>query len=279
MVQTFAENARSRYSGVCMLLLCALALFGTSLASCNNACFIFTSNPPTGSINVKAGDPKPACTLTRASGAVRVVLETIPMCRSCSDSARIQHAFVSIQGIDIHASATADDESSDWQALLPRLAKQPLQVDLMEAAADRGSREPLGEVVEVPAGIYRQLRMRFVPNAPAAEDRLLKENACANTGSSCVVAADGTIHPLLFDATSPELRITPEGIVGGSLLVFPDTDRYLVIEMKPVWTWLASANRDVRLLPVLTAHAKVERVGFDEVRTPAGKIDRGPLSR
>jgi len=259
MAQTFAENARSRRPGVCVLLFCASTLFGTSLAGCNDTCFTFTSNPPTGTINVKAGDPKPACTLTRANGAVRLVMQTIPICSSCSESARIRHVFLSIQGIDIHASSTADDDSSDWQELAPQLAKQPLQVDLMSGRADQDTREPLGEIVAVPAGTYRQLRVRFVGAWPAT-DEVTGEIACGDAGFNCVVTEDGTIQPLRFDTASPELRITSETIVDGLFLVFPDVAGDLVIEIKPVWSWFASADGGVRLLPALTGNAKLERV-------------------
>ena len=72
MALTLAKNSRARCSHVWKLLLLALPLFGILLMGCNNTCFIFTSNPPAGTINIKAGDPKPTCMLTTANGAVRV---------------------------------------------------------------------------------------------------------------------------------------------------------------------------------------------------------------
>jgi hypothetical protein len=185
---------------------------------------------------------------------------------------------VSIRGIDIHASSTADDHSPDWQELAPQLTKQPLQVDLMRGAADRDTREPLGEIVAIPAGVYRHVRVRFVGTSPAT-DEVTGKIACGGAGFNCAVMQDGTIQPLLFDTASPELRITPERIVDGLLLVLPDVDSELVIEMTPAWSWSASVDSGVHLLPALTGNAKVERVEFSELGTPAGDIARGSLSR
>jgi hypothetical protein len=250
------------------------------MAGCNSTCFTFTSNPATGTVEIKAGDPKPTCTLTKANGAVRVEAHTDIECTSCSEPSRIQHIFVSIRGIEIHPSTTADDDSLDWQELLPpELMKQPLQVDLVRGTADHGAREPLGEIVVIPAGIYRRARLRFVPNQSVMDDRVPEKNACGGGGFNCVVMAGGTVQLLLFDGGSPELHITAERIEGGSLLVLPDIDSDLVIELMPAWLWSSSAAAGVHLVPSLTGSAKVGRVDFDESGTPEGAIVHAPLSR
>jgi len=135
----------------------------------------------------------------------------------------------------------------------------------------------LGEIVTVPAGIYRQLRVRFVPNQPMTDDRLPEMNACESAGFNCVVMADGRIQPLLLDGRSPELRIMSDRIEGASLFTPPDTDTDLVIELKPVWVWFSSADGGVRLLPALTGSAKVGRVEFDELGTPEDGDVHGSL--
>ncbi len=276
---TFAENTRPLCLNFWHLPFRAALLFAVWLTGCNNTCFTFTSNPPTGIVDIKAGDPKPTCRLTTANGAVRLTVQTVPMCSPCSGSSRVQHVFVSIRGIEIHPSTTADDHSPDWQELLPsELVKQPLQVDLVRGAADRSARQPLGEIVAIPAGIYRQVRLRFAPNQPATDDRLPEKNACGSGRFNCIVMADGRIQSLLFDTASPELRITSDRIEGASLLIPPDTDTDLVIELKPVWAWFSSADEGVRLLPALTGGAKVGRIEFDELGTPEDGVVHHSLS-
>ena len=70
---TFAENTRSLCRNCWNLAFRAALLFAAWLTGCNNMCFTFTSNPPTGTIGIKASDPKPTCTLT-TSGAVRLTV-------------------------------------------------------------------------------------------------------------------------------------------------------------------------------------------------------------
>jgi hypothetical protein len=132
--------------------------------------------------------------------------------------------------------------------------------------------------VAIPAGIYRQVRLRFVPNQLQTDDRLPEEDACGN-GVFSDVMTDGRIQPLQLDGGSPEIRITSDRIEGGSLLIPPDTDTDLVIELKPVWGWFSSADEGVRLLPVLTGSAKVGRIEFDELGTPADRVVHDFLSR
>jgi hypothetical protein len=264
---TFAENARRLCRYWWNLRYHTALLFAVSLTGCNNTCFTFTSNPPTGTIGIKASDPSPSCTLAKANGAIRVQIGTEPACSSCAGFGNVQHVFVSIRGIEVHPGMAGDEDPTDWQELFPQLVKQPLQVDFVGGTSDRSARELLGEIVTVPAGIYRQLRVRFVPNQPMTEDRLPERNACGSVGFNCVVTADGRIQPLRLDGSSPELRITSDRIEGGSLLITPDTDADLIIELKLVWAWFSSADGGLRLLPTLTGGAKVGRVEFNELGT------------
>jgi hypothetical protein len=274
MALMLAQNSRACCSHVSKFLLLAVPLFGIALTGCNNTCFLFTSNPPTGTINIKAGDAKPACMLTTAKGAVRVLTHTVSTCNSCSTSSRIAHIFVSLRGIEVNPSAITDDASPDWQELLaPQFATHPLQVDLMGGNADQGAGKPLGEMTEVPAGVYRQVRLSFVANQPATGDPFLETNACGSAAFNCVVMADGQLLPLLLHGDSPELRIASDRITSTSLLIPPDTDTDLVIELKPVWAWFSSADEGVRLLPALTGKARVGRVEFDGLELPTtGKV-------
>lgn len=257
----------------------AAVLFAVWLSGCNNTCFTFTSNPPTGTVEIKAGDPKPTCRLTTVNGAVRVQMRTEPACDSCAGSGHVQHIFLSIRGIEVHPSTIADEDSPDWHELAPQLARQPQRIDLMKGSADRHASELLRGSAAVPAGTYRQVRVRFVPNRLATDHPLPDKNACGSGGFNCVVTADGRIQPLLLDGGSPELRIASDKIEGGFFLVLPDIDSDLVIELTLVWSWYSSAAEGVRLVPSLTGNAKVERVEFDELGTPADGVVHDSLSR
>jgi hypothetical protein len=271
MALPLAKNSRARCRPVWKLFLFGLPLLGVSQTGCNNTCFIFTSNPPTGTINVRAGDPKPTCMLTRANGAVRVVTRTASPCESCSSSTRIAHVFVSLRGIEVHPSAIADDASPDWQELMRQLPGRPPQFDLVSATS-RGAPLPLGQVATIPADAYRQLRLRFAPDQPTSNDFGREESACGGIGFNCVVLEDGRTYPLLFDGAPPELRITSASLAGGFLLVPPESNSNLVIEINIAWMLSSTVGEGGRLRPVLIGSASVERLveGVEE-REP-GKV-------
>ncbi len=232
-------------------VICAGLLVWLAVAGCNNTCVSFTSNPPTGTLQIKVSDSKVTCTLSRANGTVQVQIGTSPMPSPTLGSSSAQHIFVSVRGIDAHTSTVADDDSPDWQALAPQLARQPVQVDLM-ARPDPCAASPFSEAV-LPAGVYRQIRLRFVPNQPATGERVPEVNACGSVGFNCVVRAGGSIQPLVLDGAAPQLRIAPGKIPGGSLLVLPDTVNAIPIEFNANLSLALPAGDAVRLVPVLTA--------------------------
>ena len=254
-------------------------LFVFGLAGCNT-CVTFTSNPPTGTLGIVASDPRPVCNLPKMNAAVRPQLAAEPVCSSCVSSGQVQHIFLSIRGIELNSSATARDDSPDWQELLPaELEQKPLQIDLMEGKADHAVQVPFGKTALVPAGIYRQLRLRLVPNQTADEDRLPEKNPCGHGRFNCVVMTDGSIQPLLLDDASPELRITSDGVEGATLLFPPDTETDLLIELKFVWEWYSSADKGIHLLPALNGSVKVRRIKSDELGTPEDGVVSDPRSR
>src|SRR5260370_9701045 len=116
---TFAENTRPLCHNCWNVPFCPALLFALWLTACNNTCFTFTSNPPTDTVGIKAGDPKPTCTLTKANVAVRVEPRTDPECTSSSGSIRIQHIFLSILGLKFHPFPTEHDASPALPELLP----------------------------------------------------------------------------------------------------------------------------------------------------------------
>lgn len=235
-------------------------LFGVSLSACNNTCFVFTSNSFGGTLHVKVSDPPPTCTLTKANGAVSVQLRAEPQCDLCAGSGQIQHIFLTLRSIAIHPSLAADDNSPDWQELLSaEVSRQPLEVDLVGDDGDRVAGKPFADQVAIPAGVYSQLRLRLMPDQPTVENRAPERNGCGDAALNCVVTADGRIHPLMFDGLAPELRITADKPEGGPFVIPPESHTDLIIELTPAWRWFSSPGEGIRLVPAITAKAKIER--------------------
>ena len=236
-----------------------LLFFATIITACNNTCFVFTSNPPNGTLHIKASNPPPACTLGKANGAVTVRLVAQSVCNSCVESSQIQHIFLSIQNIALNPSPTADDHSADWEELLSaNTANEPLQVDLVRGTGDQSPLKPLEEFT-IPAGIYSQVRLRFTKQ-PIRGIRVAEGNDCGGELFNCVVMADGRTRPLVFPSLL-ELRITLDRMKGETLFIPPDTHGDLVIELTPRWAWSTSPAEGMRLVATLAGTAKIVRVG------------------
>ena len=80
MALSFAGNTRPFCRNCWNSTFGPVLLFAVWLTGCNNTCFTFTSNPPTGMLNVKVSNPAPTCTLTKANGAIRSTVKKIPRC-------------------------------------------------------------------------------------------------------------------------------------------------------------------------------------------------------
>jgi hypothetical protein len=265
MALTSAGIPQARCNNFWKFLLLALPLSGASLAGCS-ACFRFASSPSTGTVNVVTGDTKPTCMLTKANGAVRVVARATSACGSCAGSHQIRHLLVTLRGIDLHPGTVADDASPDWQELMPQLRSHPLQLDLTSAAAGAGQESPLllAEAVSLPAGTYRQLRLRLLANQLVSDDALPEKNACGPAAFNCVVLEDARIQPLLLEGPTPQLRIKSPSIARGFFLIPPDSNCDLTIDFSVSWSLSSSADEGIRLLPALT----VSSAALDS-RTPA----------
>jgi hypothetical protein len=273
------RRIRTICHGCWILRIPAVLLFVAGLTGCNT-CVTFTSNPPMGTLGIVSSDPKPVCMLPKVTSAVRLHMSAEPVCSSCGGSGHVQHIFLAIRSIELNSSATASDDSSDWQELLPAgIEQNPAQIDLMEGMADQAVQAPFGKAALVPAGIYRQLRLRLVPSQPAVVDRLPEKNACGRGTFNCIVTADGTIHPLQIDPASSALQITADNMEGAALPFLPDTDTDLIIEWKLVWEWSSSADDGIRLFPTLAGSAKVHRIKLDELGTPDDGVVNDSQSR
>jgi hypothetical protein len=234
------------------LLPAAALLFWLTACGCKNTCVSFTSNSTTGTVIIGVTDVKPTCTLSKTNGTVRVQVGASRMQSAGAEPSSIQHIFVSLRGIEAHPSTIADEDSPDWQELAPKLAQQPMQVDLMARTANSCAPGSFGEVAVAP-GTYRRIRLRLLPNQPATSEPVPENNACGSVGFNCVVTADGSVRPLALDGATPELRITSEQIAGGFFLVLPDAGTDLAIEFNTFSSLAWSAGDAVRLVAVFTA--------------------------
>ncbi len=231
--------------------LVAALFFCLSLCGCGNYCFVFVSNPG-GSISTSTNTP--SCQLNTATGTVRVSMSASPTASAASAetaSAKILHIYVTLRGIEAIASALADDDSPDWRELAPKLATQPVQLDLLARNADSCERSTF-EDVALPADAYRQIRLRLASNQPESGESTPEENACGGVGLNCVVTPDGRIRPLVLDRQSSQVQVSSDRISGGFFRVLPETAVNLNIEFNTQSSLVFPAGKALRLVPVFT---------------------------
>ena len=228
-----------------LLTVLTLCLISTG---CGNYCFNGFWNPSGGTISVSSN----SCTLANTNGNVRVHLSLSPALASAPASPHVHRIFVSVRGIEAHPIASADADSPGWQELAPALALRPLQLDMMAPRSDSCALHVIGETT-VRAGVYRQFRLRLVPNEPATDDPVPDQNACGDAGFNCAVSADGGVRPMAFGGEPPELYIASERITNGFFTVFPDADSDLEIEFSGYSLQSLPASQAVSLIPVFTA--------------------------
>jgi hypothetical protein len=252
---TLVRPPGHRFGRLDLFLALILAL---CLADCGNSCFVFVSNPSNGTLAVGVGTQPLACPPPKPTPVVRVILHMTRSCESCSDSNRIAHAFVNIDGIQAHYRGDASDDPSHWQELLPELAKQPREIDLMSTEANNREAEAAAGGAEIPSGIYDQLRLTLIQNRESASVQLPVEDPCGDTGFNCVIMADGRAEALLFDGGESGVRVSL-GATGNLLVVPPGSNLELRIELAPVWSLVESRRSGARLLPVLTGSVRIER--------------------
>jgi hypothetical protein len=246
------HRARASEVGTKALLrgLLAVLLFSLADTSCDNTCFIFVSNPSTGTLVVGGS----SCSLSKANGTIRLHFNS-PLPAAGPRSPGVQHLFLSLRGIEAHPSALAEEDSSDWQGLAPNLANQPLQVDLLARTEDHSSPSLFGDSV-VAAGVYRQVRLLLVPNQPTAGEPIPEKNLCGSSGFNCVVTADGSIRSLVLDGGELRIRIPSEHIAGGFFHVLPDTNTDLTIQFNLYSSMAAPIGQAMRLMPMFTVHSE-----------------------
>jgi hypothetical protein len=227
-------------------------LFSLSLMGCGDSCFIFVSNPSGGTLVVGTTP----CSLNNANGTARIRLTSSVRPTAANWPASIQHIFVTFQGIEANRSATADDDSPDWQELAPQLATVPIQLDLLAHNRDSCESTILSSDVAVPADTYRQIRLRLSSSLAETNESILQENRCGSFGFNCIVKASGGTRALILNSQMLRIRIPSDQIAGGSFQILPGTAANVTIEFSSSSSVVFAADGDVRLVPVFTVESK-----------------------
>jgi Domain of unknown function (DUF4382) len=226
-------------------------VFCLSFAGCGDTCFIFVSNPSGGTIAVGST----TCPPNQANGTVHLRLTSSVMPSAGDWSTSVQHIFVTLRGIEANPSATAAEDSPDWQELAPKLATQPMQFDLLAHIGDSCAPNTFGDVA-VPADVYRQVRLLLSPSHSEANEPVPQENGCGRVGFNCIVRADGGIRPLLLNRQLPQVNIPPDHLAGGFFRILPETTVNLTIEFNPSASLVFPAGEAVLLVPVFTVDSQ-----------------------
>lgn len=262
------------------LLLFSIVLLSLGLIRCDNACVLVVSNPG-GSIGTVSGNG-PSCSLGTTSGtaSVRIAAHAATAGDEASriagqplragdeasrigahalgagdEASRIRHVFLTLRGIEANASAVADDESPDWQELAPKLAAQPVQVDLFAAGGDSCAAGGF-ESAAVRADAYRQIRLRLAPNETDSTEPILGQNSCGSAGFNCIVTSDGDIRPLVLARDALEIQVTPEHIAGGFFRIVSEASVNLEIDFDPNASQFIPTEGIVRMVPVFTVDSQ-----------------------
>jgi hypothetical protein len=228
------------------VLLCATLLLCLTSTGCDNSCLIVTWN-----FGGTISTGNSSCSLGKASGWINLHINSSSASSAGPTAPNLRHIFVTLQGIEAHPGAIADENSPDWQELAPELVKHPTQVDLIAQTADSCVSILIGRSV-VAADVYRQIRLRVGPNHPAADDAVSEQNECGDVGFNCVFTTTGKIRPLTFDGAAPDLQIAPERLTGGFFRVLPDQETNLSIEFNPYSSLAVPSGEAVRVVPVFT---------------------------
>lgn len=231
---------------------------GLTATGCNNTCVSGTLNGPSGStVNVKAGDPPPSCSLSTANGVVHLEIGAASGTSTPFIVAplrpRVTHLYVTVAGVDAHSSPLAVDDTPGWQPLAAALPQHPVQLDLLGDPQANASYAPFPDA-SLPAGAYRQIRLRLAD--PLAGEPALETSRCSTGTPHCAVFSDGRFSTLAFPVSRPNLRIVLDGAPGHELYVPPDGAVALVIALDRDRTFLWPSGDSFFLAPVF--HLRVQ---------------------
>jgi uncharacterized protein DUF4382 len=223
-------------------------LLAAAQSGCGNSCFVFVSNPGGGSFPPGV----PSCSVAPAQTNIRVRLGSSPLPVQNDDRARIEHIFLTVQGIE--ASSSADENVSNWQELAPNLAKSPLQLDLLGRSDACGS--GILDSASVPADVYRQVRLNLLQDQPNASEPSSIINACGRAIMNCLVTSDGEVRRLSIANTEARIQVRADQMEGGFFQALPETPLTLNIEFRPQSSIFIPASDHVSFIPDFTVSSQ-----------------------
>jgi hypothetical protein len=245
-----SRQTRPRFLLLCgaSLLLCFL------LIGCGDTCFVITGIFP----NTTSTTNPPTCNLGAGNGTITVGINSVRPSPVAPMSPNLQHVFITLRGIEANPNSVAAEDSPDWQELAPEFATEPVQIDLMVTAASGVScASRLTRESVVRASVYRQLRLRLVPDQSVAGEPQPKHNECSGSGVNCVVDTNGHAHALALKNGAHDFLITSNRITEGSFNVLPDTETNLSIVFDPYSSLAAATGDAVQIMPVFSAETAV----------------------
>lgn len=230
------------------LFRCGAIIAAIGFAGCGNSCFVGFFNNGQGGVIVKTGNPPPPCSLTQARAAITAVAQKSAVCEACTADARVEHLFVTMQGIELRPTVT-DETNNDWLEIAPALASKPRPIDLVG-----DSLETLVENANIPAEAYREIRLRFCFDSRSHQE-CHADTPCGETLRNCVMMADGRIEPLRWPGGTPELVIAIRTLEGNSLAVLPDSFTDLRLSLEVQQAFGVSSIQGLKLQNVLVGRA------------------------
>jgi hypothetical protein len=198
-------------------------------------------------------------TVNSGMGNVAITISDPPSCAVPAGATNVpdgsfSSVWITIRSIQAHISATADDNSSGWQELVPQLNSAPAQVDLLHLPAQgQCLLEQLGST-SLPVGDYQQIRLILLANEAPSGAAPTKNN-CASLGAvfNCVVDGAGPHTLDLSSEANTGLKIPPGQIMGGPIHVAAGQSVDLNIDFNTCASIKRQGNGDFRLKPTLTA--------------------------
>ncbi|QNI38387.1 DUF4382 domain-containing protein [Edaphobacter sp. 4G125] len=164
-------------------------------------------------------------------------------------SGPFSHVYVTITDVQANVSSTAGNSDSGWKDLTPNLSKQPQQIDLLGQASNNCFLATLGDVQQLQAGNYQQIRLILADN-----NTTIANSPCGNSANCVILASDNSVHTLqLSSETKTGLKIPSGQIASGGFNVTAGQTKDLNIDFDTCASIVQNGNGQFRLKPVLHA--------------------------